>query len=353
MREKKRQANFEVLRMVAMWMVVTLHYLIKGKVSISMAVDQSGVNLFARLLQSACIVAVNVYVLISGYFLIEAEWKIKKLLHLLLQIWFYSLGTAVVCGIFGLGNVKEWNIYDWRTVIFPIQMEHYWFATAYVILYCLSPLLKEAVKALKEKQLRMIILLLLLFFSVGKSVIPILIPTDHYGYDFGWFLCLYLIAAYIRIYCIKWLDGRKKGFFTYFLFVLIIFAYSTVLGYLSNKGYPLSYAMDMTFSYNHLLVLVASLGLFYGFKNLNVKETSILHSACKLAPYSFGVYLLHENIAVRNVWQSWFGVERVQGSYGFFPHMIFTVAVVMVVGIMIDFIRESMFRMVSKVIDRN
>ena len=79
-------------------------------------------------------------------------------------------------------------------------MEHYWFATAYMILYLLTPILSAAVKKMEKKQLQTVIVVLLLFFSVAKSVIPILIPTDHYGYDFGWFICLFLIASYIRLY---------------------------------------------------------------------------------------------------------------------------------------------------------
>ena len=36
---KNRQANFELLRVIAMLMVVTMHYLIKGNVAVSMAED--------------------------------------------------------------------------------------------------------------------------------------------------------------------------------------------------------------------------------------------------------------------------------------------------------------------------
>jgi len=124
MEVKNRQANFELLRIIAMVMVIILHYLVKGNVAVSMAEDGSAVNLFAWFLESACIVAVNVYVLISGYFLVKAEWKLSRLVKLMLQILCYSIGVPVICLLLGVGNVEQWSIYDWATVLFPLQMEH-------------------------------------------------------------------------------------------------------------------------------------------------------------------------------------------------------------------------------------
>ena len=348
MGKKTRQANFEILRILAMLMVVTMHYLIKGQVAVSQSVDQSGVNLLAWFLQSACIVAVNVYVLISGYFLPDSVWSMKKLLQLVCQVWFYSLVIPLLCYCLSVGEVKAWDFYDWLAVIFPFQMEHYWFATAYIILYLISPIIKMAVEHLKEQELRRIILLLLLFFSIGKSVIPVKIPTDKYGYDFGWFVCLYLIACYLRLYGIPWFNRIRKGLLVYGIGTLLIFCYSALLGFLSRKGLPLSYAMDMTFSYNHILVLISSIGLFYGFRYMRFPQRGFGLLCSKIAPYTFGVYLLHENMAVRNLWQSWFGIEKVKDSYLFLPHMILTVLLVFTAGIAADYIRYSIFRIIGR-----
>ena len=154
MKAKNRQANFELLRIIAMLMVVTMHYLMKGNVASSMAEDGSVVNLLTWFIQSACIVAVNVYVLISGYFLVTAEWKISRLLKLVLQILCYSIGVPLVCLCLGVGNVAQWSVYDWGVAIFPLQMEHYWFATAYIVLYLLVPVLSVAVQKMEKKQLK-------------------------------------------------------------------------------------------------------------------------------------------------------------------------------------------------------
>lgn len=71
---KKRQANFELLRMTAMLMVVAMHFL-----SHTGGLPEAGQMPGARgtaavLAESFCIVAVNVYVLISGYFYRKAAF---------------------------------------------------------------------------------------------------------------------------------------------------------------------------------------------------------------------------------------------------------------------------------------
>ena len=73
----KRQANFEVLRVTAMAMIVVMHFMQKGGILQPLAGDMSLVNVSAWLIESFCIVATNCYVLIAGYFMVDAEWKLK------------------------------------------------------------------------------------------------------------------------------------------------------------------------------------------------------------------------------------------------------------------------------------
>ena len=80
-----RMANLELLRCVAMMMVVALHYLGKGELLTDLSGEAlGGAGLAAWLLESFCIVAVNVYMLISGYFLCSSSFKPSRLLSLYL-----------------------------------------------------------------------------------------------------------------------------------------------------------------------------------------------------------------------------------------------------------------------------
>lgn len=344
---KERQANFELLRILAMFMVVALHYMLKGGIAIPMSKNGSAMNLLAWLLEAFCIVAVNVYVLISGYFLVEANWSLKKLVKLVLQILFYALLVPIVCLVMGVGDVSSWSIYQWVSVILPLQMEHYWFATAYVLLYIGMPLFAAGVKALSQKQLETLICLYLVFYSFWKSLSPILLATDHYGYDFGWFLCLFLVAAYIRLYGISWLNTKNKALICYVLSVIGVFAISALAGFVCRKTGKLEYFMDMPYCYNHILTLLGAIGLFVTFTYIKLPAGKLSSLVCKIAPYTFGVYLLHENIAIKLIWPTWFGVEQVAGSLWFVPHMLITVVVVFAVGILVDVVRSWLFQLVK------
>lgn len=349
MREKTRQANIELLRSIAMLMVVALHYLVKGNVAVSLADDFSAGNVIFWFIKAICIVAVNVYVLISGYFLLEAKWKISRLVKLWFQTMFYSIGVPLVCLFLGAGEVRQWGRYDWINVLFPVQMEHYWFVTAYVILYLLVPLLGEGVKHLTQKQHKLVIAGLLLVFSVPKTILPIGIPTDRYGYDFGWFVTLFMIAAYLRLYPVPMLRKKSTSLMIYLGAVCGIWGISVVCAVLSRKDLPFAYMMDMAYCYNHLLVLIASVAFFSLFKEISISEGKISKVICKVSKYTLGVYLLHENIAVRDKWQFWAGVEGVREGMGIFPHMLITIAAVFIAGVMVDYVRECIFNAVIQI----
>ena len=76
-----RSANLELLRIVAMIMIVLIH--IFGKADLLHAPALSGANRQGFwVLETLCIVAVNCYVLISGYFLSRSTFRLGKYLRL-------------------------------------------------------------------------------------------------------------------------------------------------------------------------------------------------------------------------------------------------------------------------------
>lgn len=80
MARKEKMVNLELLRCVAMLMVVVLHYLGKGGLLAELTGEGLGaVGAAAWLLEAFCIVAVNVYMFISGYFLSMSSFKLSRL----------------------------------------------------------------------------------------------------------------------------------------------------------------------------------------------------------------------------------------------------------------------------------
>lgn len=211
--EGKRQANFELLRMVAMFMIISLHYLVKGGVAtpFPFAVKENPVNVLAWLVEAFCIVAVNCYVLISGYFFVESAWKPGRVLSLLAQVLFYSLLIPIALLLAGVVSWGDMDLYNWIGFAIPFGTEHYWFATAYLIMYLFAPFLAAGIEKMKKRELQILLALLFAFFSLEKTILPVYLATDRYGYDFGWFLCLFVAAGYIRLYGISWLEKQSHA----------------------------------------------------------------------------------------------------------------------------------------------
>ena len=61
----------------------------------------------------------------------------------------------------------------------------------------------------------------------------------------------------------------------------------------------------------------------------------------KIAPYTLGVYLLHENLGVRYAWQAWLGTKVISNVWQLLAWTMLAVIVVFVLGILVDFVRKT------------
>ncbi len=347
-KETKRQPSIEVLRSLAMLMVITMHYLDKGKVNISLAETQTVWSVLGWLLHSFCIVAVNCYVLISGYFLVESKFKWQKLVELICQVLFYSILVPVVMFAIGILPASEISLYKIFLYVFPIHTEHYWFATSYIIMYVLSPVLAAGIKNMEKKALQVTIGIALLILSVTKTILPIQMELDRFGYDAMWFMVLFMIAGYIRLYGIKWITTAKKGLMVYICGSLLTFIAAFAVRAISIITGKIGYFVTRTFDYNHLFCLISSVGLFLCFLYWNANENKLTKVAVAIGPYTFGVYLLHEQWEMRHVWPKLLQTQKFAGTPLQFLHWIISIIIVFAVGIAVDFLRSKLFNLVKR-----
>lgn len=352
MQERKtRQANFELLRILAMLMVVTMHFLSRtGVLPVAEAGKLPGrQGVFAVFVESFCIVAVNVYVLISGYFLCEKEFRPGRLLRLLCQILFYALLIPVVLVIFGAVPASEvLNIYYIWNCVFPVESGHYWFVTAYVIMILFSPVLNAAVKTLSRNQLKTTLFFLFLFFSVGKSLSVFAFVTDKFGYDFGWFLFLYLTAAYLRQYGSATFYGKKRCLLLYMGSCLFLAVLELVLLVICGKTGALEHYASVPYHYNFVPVLIASLALFGLFRQIRLQESKTTKLICFISPATFGVYLIHEHMGISRRWTEWLVGTPSAHLGGYLIQMVESVLAVFVVCAGIDLLRAYLFRLAEQ-----
>lgn len=352
---EKRNPGFELLRVVSMLMIVTLHYNAFTGALMHHGVPASGVNIVATIVQSFAITGVNTYVLLSGFFMSKQSPKVSKLLYLVCTVYFYTVLISLAMMIVGTYVLHSENsVYKMVQYLFPISDEHYWFVTAYVIMYVLSPVLNAAVNTLKRRQLMFVIAGLLIWFCVVKSIVPVVLSTDRYGYDYGWFICLYLIAAYLRRYEVPLFSSAKKSAIVFVSSALIIAALSFVLYYVNYRTGGLVHYSQVPMHYNFILTLTGSLGLFSIFRYYHMRESGVAKAVRFMGPLTFGVYLLHMHLEIKDRWIGW--LESFLGEVAldsvplFLWHAAMSVLIVFAAGIFVDWIRKSIFDYAGRVL---
>lgn len=345
---KKRAPQFELLRVAAMLMVIVLHYLSKGGLLEDPAGNMRISDWAFWGLEALCLVCVNVYVLISGYFFAENRFRLGKIAGIWCQVFFYSVVIAAVCMAAGVVDYRQYlDLYNLQFFVLPIINGHYWFATAYLLMYLFSPVMNFAVGAMGRKQHQLLILLLLIPFCFAKSVIPLPLTVDDCGNSFIWFLCLYLIAAYIRRYGISFLEKKGRAPAAYLLSAAGVLIALWLAAYLNRRTGHYEYALEIPLHYNFIFVLTGSLGLFYCFKSWKVKENAFVRYLVRIAPYTFGVYLLHEHLLLRYWWPETFRVSEVYGAARI-VHLLLTVLLLFAAGILADILRSLLFFWIDK-----
>lgn len=386
MARKEKMLNLELLRCVAMLMVVVLHYLGKGGLLAELTGEGLGaVGTAAWLLEAFCIVAVNVYMFISGYFLSTSSFKLSRLLELWLQVWFYSMVFGLIGAFTGVAAEVTIDTHYFLTLLFPISMGHYWFMTAYVFLYLMLPLIGAAVQQMAEKQLRVTAILLLLVFCGGKSILPLRLETDGQGYDCLWYLCVFVTAAYLRRFGERLLEHGKRWLLLYAGCCLLAFGATMGLRCFYLRTGSLGRMLKVCMEYNHVFPFLAALGLFAAFAGrkqqagVSVAETGaesagagsakemgadsaesttagrkgkITHVICAISPHTLGVYLLHENIGLRYSWQKWLGAERISGVGSLLLWTALAAVSVFICGILTDVLRAGLMRGLNGVLQK-
>jgi surface polysaccharide O-acyltransferase-like enzyme len=254
----------------------------------------------------------------------------------------YSVGVGLLVALTGLVPV-ELNTHYLLSLLFPVSMGHYWFMTAYVFLYLLLPVVGIAVKSMTKEQLKLALILLLAAFCLLKSVLPFRLEEDGQGYDCLWYMCVFLVAAYIRRFGIPFLEKRWHCMCLYVGGCLALLAELFALRTVYLRTGSLGLIMKISLEYNHVFVLLAAVGLFGCF--LQGRGDGILGKiAAKLGPYVLGVYLLHENIGLRYGWQSWFGAGRIQTVWQLLLGTVMAVLCIFVTGVIAECIRSALMK---------
>lgn len=199
-----RQSNMEMLRIIAMFMILVLHadFWSLGAPTISdfhRAFIPSTVRVFVEAL---AIVSVNVFVLISGWFTIKPS--VKGFCNFIFQCLFFFIGIYAVMLMTGLADLSIKGL----AICFFLTSKN-WFIKAYIGLYILAPILNVFSEKASKKELGIFLVCFYTFQSIyGCSGAATYIAS---GYSTFSFIGLYLLAQYIKRYYTN--DYKWGGYF--------------------------------------------------------------------------------------------------------------------------------------------
>lgn len=230
--------------------------------------------------------------------------------------------------------------------VLPLSFNTYWFASVYAVLYILSPFINAAIRNMSKRQLRNCVIAMLGLFCVWPSVIPF-VPRG--GYDIVWFVTVYVVAAYVRLYVTPLKSHRKYYIAAYFSVTVMALAARTI----GNRCYFPWTALFQ--SYNGLGVLVAAISLCLFFLTVRIDNVHIGKAILSLSSLTFGVYLIHEHFMVReHLYTDWLQLPDFVDSPLLIPYVFVCAAAIYCTASAIEFGRRKLFAllMVDRGIDK-
>ena len=186
-KQKEYNWGIDFLRIVSMFMVVCLHMLGRGGI-LDYAPFLSGKYEVVWLIEIAAYCAVNCYALISGYVGIHGKYRYSNWVLLWLRVLFYSILITV---FFKFAAPSVVGRYEWTSAIFPTSREQYWYFTAYTGLFLLIPVLNFFISHASRKQLKLVVMLGIVLYSVLPELFRRDIFVTKEGYSPIWMIVLY------------------------------------------------------------------------------------------------------------------------------------------------------------------
>ena len=343
---KKRKIGVEYLRILAMLLIVANHFLLFTGVLDN--VKPFTINFYiVWLLEAMGYVGVDCYVLISGYFLIQSKFSWKKVLGLIGEVWFYSV-VILVCLI-----VTKQVVYSPAQILnafFPVSTRQYWFMTDYIILYILSPFINIGLQNLSQKQFKKLLLSLLILFSIW-DIFPGQQIGVQRGYSLYWLIVVYSIGAYIRLYSM----GAEKQRIWKILYIVCIvgmLASKVIISACAQIIPELESYSEIFYSHSSIFVIGSAVALFMLFKDKQNRDTRFERWILKISPLTFGIYLIHMNVNLANVY--WGQLKSIldANSYRVFLWYVVSTIIVFSISTIVDQIRSMGVKQIKKIVMR-
>lgn len=283
---KERQSNIELLRAIAMFLVLWVHadFYSIGEPSYSDVLSKPLDSSLKIIFEAICISAVNIFVMISGWFGIHA--KVKGLCAFLFQCLFFTIGLFIVNIICGYTTLSGQGLLGC-----VMMTSSNWFIKSYLFLYILSPMLNVFVETALRVVFKKVLIAYFTMLIVCGWLFPESVTYISLGYSPLSFIGLYLLARYVNLYRPKFSNYVASMDICVVISAIVCVSAVCILLPLMGWEWAYPYAINRCFSYVSPLNIIIALYSIIMFSKFHFKSKLINWCAASC----FAVFLFHSN----------------------------------------------------------
>ena len=292
-----------------------------------------------------CCSGVNVFGMISGC-VCSFSYKFSNLFYLLFLTFFYNISIALIFYHF-LPHLKI----DLKFFLYPLFISDYWYFNAYFLMFHFLPVINKGVIEINKKTMKYSIINLFFLFSCFgeiKNYNNIFFLKDIFylrkGFSYIWLLILYLYGSYLGRFKINNAINRTYSYYLKLLIILFLAAFirMKIIFYKINNS---NKRLNLNIDYCSPSEVIISISIILLFSNINVKNAYLIKIISFFAPLTYGVYLIHNHLLVRNYFIKnnflWLTNLKI---YQFFIIEILCSFIIFLICSLLDFIRLLIFK---------
>lgn len=326
---KVRQSNMELLRIIAMFLVLLVHadFFSLGAPSASDCVNapvESSLKVFFQAISIAC---VDIFVCLSGWFGIRPT--IKGFSNFVFQCLFWLIGLYIFTLIIGTSTLSKEGLMG----CFALTKLN-WFIKAYILLYILAPVLNAFIEKASQKDFRNVLIAFFTFEFIYGWIFSGSTQHIQSGYSTISFIGLYLLARYVRLYQPR-ISLKSKSFY---IASLCIAPICVTAAYITPPllGIETTILGSLWISYISPYCIVFSMFMILFFSKIQIQSKLINW----IAASSFSVFLIHTNPNTLWHFKDFFiDLYKTTGCFEYWLYTFVILILIFVTAIVIDQIR--------------
>ena len=315
----ERDSKFELLRLVLMYLIVFHHGIVHGLNLVELRFPDCLIheNVFFStcLINSFCIVAVNTFILISGFFSIKTTKN--KLIRLVCLVFVCTLLFNTLYFLIQ-GNVRR--VFSSLLII---SHSRYWFIVDYLVLMVLAPAINLFFDNFTQNK-------------QGLFVVALLFITCYLGFfwQFEANVNGYTVFQFITMYSIgRYLHNNRihiNEFPAVFIYLLCSISIALLMLFLHKSGND-SYAWALT-HYNNPVLIISAIAFFFIFKNIKIQNQRIN----RLSTSSLFIYLFTSSALVESIYYPFVRSAYIAHEGIIFPIIAASALLLYLIAVLID-----------------